>query len=397
MRHNRFKTLLLFLLFSGTLIPPNFMGYAFRTNITRYEPTSHTESATKQTYGTTANNNGEAYDDKDNESQTSFCISNFLLSATMITTAISTILILLLLAYFANQPISKGCILMDLYKDTLRIFLVATWTVSISMIICKVNHDGMVINADLAKCISCIIVCLHLQTLATLNIIGVIRLCMAKQKVLDPITLWIGDDDASAMKKIRIITLGLPTCLTVVLGINDIHSVLYYSLIGDADGFANMPNGILFINATIILLNSGLTILMMGTWIYGIIERQNNRAINTLAQSTEACGSEHILDSYNLRSTFKHLPFLFMVFLLFAILLHMRIPIQRGRIWWVLSLLIFVLGVLTPMYMFIINEKLRSYGKQILNDAKITISDAYVNIVMKIGRCDDINSTHWCT
>ena len=166
-----------------------------------------------------------------------------LLLAAITTLLISTMLIIFLLSYLANRGLVQSCLLLYLYQDFFRLYLLFIWFNFFTMIFFMTRGNATAMANDTDKLLAHMWYGISLLLSVDLVCIALIKFCMETEKVLDPMSSIIGADDRSAMTMIRLITTGSILCLTAFAGLMEIHPTIYYKIIGDTRQFYDRPTG----------------------------------------------------------------------------------------------------------------------------------------------------------
>jgi len=177
----------------------------------------------------------------------------------------STILLTFIWKYLKNVSITKECVLLYLYEDSVGIVLIAGWVWFAIVISCYMSTTGATLGVYQVTVLSFCIITIELQLLLILNIVSAIKLYSMKEMVLDPPIPW-GEDDHDAIKKLRVGSWMVILLFVIVMYGCGFYPKPYYYLIGDNRSLLDLPNGpaifegflgILFVVPTITIILTG--------------------------------------------------------------------------------------------------------------------------------------------
>ena len=165
---------------------------------------------------------------------------------------LSAFLHIIIFGYLNSQPLNKQCLLLYLYGDAFKLLLVHTWLLVGLAIFCKIREN--VIKETEAKVISYGMYSLRLGFLLSLNAGVFLKLFMKKSRVLDPIVVYCGYDDDTAIKITRCLISFLVIAFAGILYINEIYPQGYYYLHELEANLTDLPTGTLIAQLLIIIL-----------------------------------------------------------------------------------------------------------------------------------------------
>ena len=154
----------------------------------------------------------------------------------------STILLTFIWNYLKNAAITKECILLYLYEDSVGIVLIGSWVWFAIVISGYTTTTGATLGVYQVTILSFCIITIELQLLLILNVVSIIKLYTIKEMVLDPPIPW-GDDDHDCIKILRIVSWMVITLFVVCMYAGGFYPKGYYYLIGDSRSLLELPNG----------------------------------------------------------------------------------------------------------------------------------------------------------
>ena len=154
----------------------------------------------------------------------------------------STILLTFIWKYLKNATITKECILLYLYEDSVGIALIASWVWFAIVISCYITTTGGTLGVYEVTILSFCIITIELQLLLILNVVSIIKLYTIKKMVLDPPIPW-GDDDHDGIRKLRIVTWMVVTLFVLGMYAGGFYPKAYYYLVSDNRSLLDLPNG----------------------------------------------------------------------------------------------------------------------------------------------------------
>ena len=188
--------------------------------------------------------------------------------ASALTSLVATVLITLIWKYLHDLPIVKKSVLVHLYKDISVISVIAEWTWFITVIASFLNANGTTVEESLAKVISFSFAIIELEMLLIFNIIGVLRLAMIKQRVLDPELPW-GENHGQVMKRIRCVSIMFVAIFASAMYLCGGYPHVFYYLIGDKRSLLELPKATLAFTVTLMSLSALNMITALIIRIYG--------------------------------------------------------------------------------------------------------------------------------
>ena len=151
--------------------------------------------------------------------------------------AISVALMVMIYSYPSNMNSVSECLLLHLYKDFVIILITSRSWMVIKLIVESftiTESQSVVTMSQLsAKILSFTIFALTNTVLMMLNIIGAIRLYMAKTMLLDPPMPW-GNDDEFGVKIIRLIVGGISVGYPLIIFPFEIYPKVYYDFVNQS-------------------------------------------------------------------------------------------------------------------------------------------------------------------
>ena len=154
----------------------------------------------------------------------------------------STILLTFIWKYLKSASITKECILLYLYEDSVGIVLVAGWVWFAIVISFYTTTTGAALEVYQVSVLSFCIITIELQLLLILNVVSIIKLYMKKEMVLDPPIPW-SDDDHDGIKKLRMVSWIVIFLFVLGMYAGSFYPKAYYYLIGDNRSLLDLPNG----------------------------------------------------------------------------------------------------------------------------------------------------------
>ena len=185
-------------------------------------------------------------------------VSSFHAFCMLLISIVSLFLYSVLTGTLQDQPLSKQCLVNRLYQDAARINLISVCFWALSGVVWSVLGTGNIISKlQTAETISLIHETIVLTTLQNLNTIGILRLLIAKDKVLDPLSNWF-EDENSAIRTIRIITMSVSGIFAGTIYIFSLNSPVYYNIL--QENISNVPTGsmVVLILEIALLMLSGI-------------------------------------------------------------------------------------------------------------------------------------------
>ena len=194
-------------------------------------------------------------------------VSENLVLATMLSVSTTTILLYLILSYLNSVSTVKHCLMLYLYQDLVRTFLMQCWLWAVTVIICFTNGNGIRVDEITAKIVSHCFYILNLHLLLTMNVMGFLKLYMAKEMVLDPSLPW-GYDDLTIVKGLRLVGFLFANLFLATMYATGAHYKIYYNLIGDNRSLVVLPIGTSIGSGFIVFLLTICTISNIGAKLY---------------------------------------------------------------------------------------------------------------------------------
>ena len=273
-------------------------------------------------------------------------INNRFVITTLISVVISTCLMSMLLGYLHGVAFDKRGTLLYLYKDAIRIFICLIWLWLMVVITC--NLVGSTLNNDklMAKFFAYSFMALIHVLEMTLSIMGILRLYMLKERMLDPPMPWDGEenDEGDSITKIRLSILLMTVGYIATLIILGVYPKTYYNLIGDMRSFKELPIG----TSVILSINIAMVIIYAALFLRARLYQDES--------------------TFNPSRKFPHqlhfLPFTYLLLIWIYITFLILMTPGTGYVWSMLQLLFAVAGVCLPGYLILVVEPLRTYAKR---------------------------------
>ena len=260
--------------------------------------------------------------------------------------AISVALMVMICSYLSNMNSVNECVLLHLYKDfviiliTSRIWMVIKIIVESSTI---TESQSVVTMSQLsAKILSFTIFALTNTVLMMLNIIGAIRLYMAKTMLLDPPMPW-GNDDEFGVKIIRLIVGGISVGYPLIIFPFEIYPKVYYDFVNQS----HPKSASLFSVPCILQVGVFLTIML----VYKYYQKKE-------VQQTSS-NIPHQVNYFVLANALLY------GLILFELSFQLLNPDTR---WTMIQILVSLLAVTTPLAVIVTSEKLSTYSIKFLKE-----------------------------
>lgn len=290
-------------------------------------------------------------------------ISSFFLFFSILSLLVSTVLLTFIWKYLKNASITKECILLYLYEDSVGIVLIAGWIWFAIVLSCYISTAGSSLGVYEVTILSFCIITIELQLLLILNIVSIIKLYMMKEMVLDPPIPW-GEDDHDGMKKLRICSWIVITLFVLVMYVSGLYPKPYYYLIGDNRSLLDLPNGPVIFDGLLCLLFVIPTIITTVTIILTCFYRQTEEQSLAMKRNQQF---------YYLLITFILVIGAGIVFGMFSSELGSYLKFGQ--------LLIVVACVIAPFFIIITSIPLKAYTEKILANAFANVMAYAVNVL----------------
>ena len=132
-------------------------------------------------------------------------VTNVFVTFSTLSLITSSILLSLVLGYLSSIELVRRGLLLYIYKDIITIFICIQWIWCVLVLTCYFTGNGTTLDTTIAKIMSYGFTFFLLQFLLSLNILGLFKLQMTKEMILDPQLPWEQEDsrDPRAVAKIR--------------------------------------------------------------------------------------------------------------------------------------------------------------------------------------------------
>jgi hypothetical protein len=284
----------------------------------------------------------------------------------VLTSVVSTFLLTMIWKYFDDLPGAKQSVLLYLYKDTCAIMFITQWIWVAVVIACFLSVDTTV-GEFLAKIISLSFGIMELQVLVTLNTISVLRLCMMRQRAVDPQMPW-GANETKVIRNIRYISF---LCVSIFVSVPFLcksYPQIYYYLLGDERSLLNLPKSALIFPITLAFLSA--LPLITAVMINLRVEAEDKSRVGRF------CGYTYSV----MRTTFLMIIFVIAIPICYGCLRD-RFKAESYIIMG--QLLVVVACVFAPLFMILRSNPLRSYVTKTLSNSMVT----YQYMIDKITSC----------
>ena len=290
-------------------------------------------------------------------------ITNRFVMTTIISVVISTCLMSMLLGYLHGVAFDKRGTLLYLYKDVIRLFICLIWFWCMVVITCKMV--GSTLNNDklTAKFFAYSFMALIHALSMSLSVMGILRLYMLKERMLDPPMPWDGEenDEVESITKIRFCILLVTAVYITTLISFGVYPKTYYNLIGDMRSYKELPFGtsiILSINIAMVIIYAAL---FMRARLYQVDSDFN--------------------PSRKFPHQLHYLPLTYLLLIWIYIVFLILMTPGTGYLWSMLQLLFAVAGVCLPGYLILVVEPLRTYAKRRLENQIRLLIVPYISFI----------------
>ena len=293
----------------------------------------------------------------------------FLVSFSIMFIVMTTIILLLILGYLENVPVAKQCLLLYLYKDSVKLTFLIEWNSFIYLILCYTTGNDMKIEPTAAKIVVYFGSMLVYQNMITLTVIGAIKFAMKKDILLDPLMPW-DDESSNDANSIMITRLAIIpfTLWLIIMMAYDNHPKMYYVAIGDYKS-----------------TSKGLNFHLVNRSIWGVLI-----SILVLTSMINLYQS-HFNNSSGIDTSTRKLPNMSLLvgikmIILFICFFGMVFIGMEDRMWLFVQCCQVLIGIVLPMYTILVTPPLRSYVKKKIGKF---VGDVIVNIIgsMKSSIC----------
>jgi MFS family permease len=178
-----------------------------------------------------------------------------------------------------------------------------------------------------------------------------------KEMVIDPYLQWV-DDERTAMKKMRLMSLVFVTGITYLSFATEGYPKMYYNMIGNDVPITELPIGT---SALTFLLGLLIITCMSFSLASKFYERKNNMSVDT-----------------QIPRELIYFPLSLIGFIVFIILCGIIFNcLGNGQIWSVLRIMQIVFGILSPVLIISTSFQLRSNVQCIYQDSTTFVMGAF--------------------
>ena len=182
-------------------------------------------------------------------------VSSFHTFCMLLISIVSIFLYSVMTGTLKDQPLSKQCLVNRLYQDIQRINLISVCFWALSGVVWSFLEPGNIASKiQTAEAVSLIHETIILTLLQNLTAIGILRLLIAKDKVLDPLSNCF-EDENSGIRIIRIITMSVSGIVACTIYIFSLNPPVYYNIM--QENISNVPTG------SMVLLTLEITLLVL--------------------------------------------------------------------------------------------------------------------------------------
>lgn len=287
---------------------------------------------------------------------------------------------LLRLRFYKDQPLNKQSIMTKLYSDCNRLGLLfmslwATYIITAQLI---EDPQNTVTYLELSKYMSYLNEGIFVLGILYAFLIGCLRLYTTYYQILDPLEDWFGGYEDVAMLSIRLVLITLVMFYIGIVSLTSTTPLLYFKLTNqEYDGSSTSLVNITFIigfTVILVLLFATDKIIKLKKESEAKIARNERGQLLSIccgkkqsspesAESPLTNGTEESRRRYEFSNYISLIALLYIgsgvVALLFVLLLCLNVI--NLDIWWFLTVMLYLQGVLLPIAFLIFNSNFRQY------------------------------------
>ena len=269
---------------------------------------------------------------------TSLCCMCFIFAAApMFTFAI--------IKYLQSQTYHKQCLVSKLYQEVLKtnLMTVSVWIVTAVAFKVAGNNNPSATEV-IAKSIGVVGEALFMILMLNLMVIGILRLCIVRYKTLDLEFHWFGNDDDTALKRLRLTIWSTVAVTIMIMYLCSVKPYTYYVFKAMENGANDMPKESLVTFVADVAMVVACGILHIGGKLYLIYDERKLSQGYTMNLDTSSFASL----TTQIAPTLMYLASALLVML--ALLSPYLIPFKLvvGYYWSIITLFCAVHGIFLP-------------------------------------------------
>jgi len=385
-KRSKIKTkFIFFIIVSILFLPPNYMGLSFKNgnglqqHMERNKPIEYIDHMANS-----SNSQGEKMvSDKSGSFTLPICVVIFMSLAFVIAPIISS----LLLRFLQDRPLSKQCLVNYLLRDLIKMnnLLVCLWTTLAFCFILFEHHKDPFILISITKYITYTNVGIFFMAMMYGCLISSIRLYAITFNVLDPVDAFLGEHiRVSPLVLIRIFTSATVLLLIGLLYFNSILPILYFKIIEKQMRWKDIPQESRIFYGIEMTLCAICSTLFAAAKTYQCKIDSIQQALALKYVTAHTIGNSHdgnntnpaneateespgnLQDSrgriYNPKLVaLPNLLYAFAALLMTVLILLQCIGAINVDIWWILTALVGMHGVILPIIFIFWYDNIRTY------------------------------------
>ena len=368
----------LFLLLSTFFVPPNIRGEPFKAN----------KNLDVDLELRILNSDLTGYQDTVANSQETDVESDHVISWKIIffMTIISVVapyLNFLWISFLKDQPLDKQCVMNRLCRDVIRVNLLycLLWTTA-SMILRMLDGSGSEIRIKgVAYCTVLLNEAVIYILMMYLLLVGSLRLYTLRYNVLDPVEEYFGKCENMVVTCIRFFLFSIVTFMVSMLHVGSVKPFLFYKITNQQLTWDNTPLGTQVLYGVDVGFNTICGMVFLGAKIYQNskyhtlqidqfrigVQRKTNSDGNqqcSQAEADQTTDEESNPVSGKLFKDRTSLPALLYIgtgMLVAIIVLLEYFDVFDSSIWWIITAMVGMLGVVIPIVLFSLYNDLKVY------------------------------------
>lgn len=299
---------------------------------------------------------------------------------------------LLGIRFFKDQPLNKQCILNQLCRDgaMLQTVFVSLWAIYVVGMKCIQAPENEALFLEITKYISFTNETIFFTGILYLCLIAFLRIHTMVYQILDPWEDWLGVNERMALALIR---LGISFIVLLIVGLIFMTSatpIIYYKLTEQDLKWKNIPMQ----SRLKVIFNITCCILCISLFVAGKIYQHRRDSIVQAGHHCEVqTGTNSAGEEIRRGNQFANyislasMLYLFSFVLVLSIILLLYLNVIHVDIWWGITTLIGIQGVVMPTMFIVVNQPFRHYC---LRQARSDIN----NVIRRFYACTSIIKQH---
>ena len=378
----------LFIIFSACFLPPNYLGLRLG-NAHGAAKDLERNKIVEYTYPKAYSSISQPKEINVNKNIYSFVPRGVIVIMALIF-AIAPLCSILWLRFLNDQPLEKHCLFNHVFRDLVRtntLFVCSLNILAFSFSIFEGSEESSTL-ASITKYLVLIIEAVFLVIMACVCLIASVRLYTIRFNVLDPVDEFLGEYSGKSHLFTRLIILVVPIFTTAVLFSNSIQPILYYQLIETDASRKDIPQASRILSWIDMTLCSVSVTLFASVRIYQwkveskkrtyilepqileLIRNAHNDDIQNSSNETneesspnpQESGENNLTNLIDVRRMVPlNLMYLLTALLIMALILLQSYKVVSFDIWWSLTALAGLQGVVFPITIILWHDNLRMY------------------------------------